>query len=231
MQLFPCYSHIPMTTIVAIQLDNAAVAATDSRLTEYFGESWAEYSTLAASNPKLASNGKYLFGAAGDLRAINLLHHAFNPPACPPNLKGRKLDQFMTVKLIPALRACFEEQGYAMPDAKDSKNHIAEHDSQILCMINNTIYIIDGDYSWYTNSTGMYAIGSGAAYALGALSAIAPSARLNLQSAKKAATKALSIAARFDPATGGPFSAYVQEGPKKETITPKPRKAKKARKK
>lgn len=219
-----------MTTIVALQLDNAAIAATDSRLTEYFGESWAEYSTLAASNPKLASNGKYLFGAAGDLRAINLLHHAFNPPACPPNLKGRKLDQFMTVKLVPALRACFEEHGYATPD-KDSKNHMAEHDSQILCMINNTVYIIDGDYSWYTNSTGIYAIGSGAAYALGALSAIAPSARLNVQNAKKAATKALSIAARFDPATGGPFSAYIQEGPKREPATPTPRakKIKKAR--
>ena len=204
-----------MTTIVAIQLDGAAVAATDSRLTEYFAETWAEYSTLAASNPKLASNGKYIFGAAGDLRAINLLHHAFNPPACPPNLKGRKLDQFMTVKFVPALRACFEEHGYAIPD-KDSKNHIAEHDSQILCMINNTIYIIDGDYSWYTNSTGMYAIGSGAAYALGALSANAPSARLTVLTAKKAATKALSIAARFDPATGGPFSAYIQESPREQ---------------
>ena len=220
-----------MTTIVALQLDNAAVAATDSRLTEYFGESWAEYSTLPASNPKLATNGKYVFGAAGDLRAINILHHAFNPPACPPNLKGRKLDQFLTTKVIPALRACFEEQGYAMPD-KDTKNHIAEHDSQILCMINNTIYIIDGDYSWYTNSTGMYAIGSGAAYALGALSAIAPSARLNIQSAKKAATKALSIAARFDPATGGPFTSYIQEGQKKEPVPPRPTKpTKKSRRK
>lgn len=207
-----------MTTIVALQLDNAAVAATDSRLTEYFGETWSEYSTLAPSNPKLASNGKYILGAAGDLRAINILHHAFQPPACPPNLKGRKLDHFVTTKFIPALRACFDEQGYSQPENKDGKDHAAQHGSQILCMINNSIYIIDGDYSWYTNSTGIYAIGSGSGYALGALSAIAPSARSNVQNAKKALTKALSISARFDPATGGPFTSYIQEGPKKEVV-------------
>jgi ATP-dependent protease HslVU (ClpYQ) peptidase subunit len=198
-----------MTTIAAIQGEGWAVVGADSRISEFYGEGAAEVGTLSATNPKIGSNGKYILGAAGDLRAINILHHAFQPPACPPNLKGRKLDHFITTKFVPALRASFDEQGYSMPD-KDSKEHLAQHDSQIICIINNTVYIIDGDYSWYTNNTGLYAIGSGSSYAIGALSVITSSARTTLQSAKKAITKSLTVASRFDPHTGSPYTVHSQ---------------------
>ena len=158
-----------MTTILAIQGEGWAVVGSDSRISTIFGEASAEVGTLSATNPKIGSNGKYILGAAGDLRAINILHHAFQPPACPPNLKGKKLDQFITTKFIPALRACFDEQGYSQPENKDGKDHVAQQDSQIVCIVNNTIYIIDGDYSWFTNNTGLYGIGSGSSYAIGAL--------------------------------------------------------------
>lgn len=199
-----------MTTIAAIQGDGYAVVATDSRISEFYSEGSSQVGTLNSSNGKVANNGKYILGAAGDLRAINLLHHAFSPPACPPNIKGKKLDRFITTKFIPALRLCFEEQGYATPD-KDSKMHIAEHDSQIICIINCSIYIIDGDYSWYTNNTGLYSIGSGSSYAIGALTVITSNGRNNVQTAKKAVTKAIGVAARFDPHTGGPYTTYTQE--------------------
>jgi ATP-dependent protease HslVU (ClpYQ) peptidase subunit len=199
-----------MTTILAIQGEGWAVVGSDSRISTIYGEASAEVGTLSATNPKIGNNGKYILGAAGDLRAINILHHAFQPPACPPNLKGKKLDQFITTKFIPALRACFDEQGYSQPENKDGKDHIAQHDSQIVCIVNNTIYIIDGDYSWFTNNTGLYGIGSGASYAIGALSVITSTARTTLQSAKKAIAKSLTMASRFDPHTGGPYTVYTQ---------------------
>ena len=204
------YNNTPMTTIVAIQGDGWAVVGSDSRISTIYGEASAEVGTLSATNPKIGSNGKYILGAAGDLRAINILHHAFVPPTPPPNLKGKKLDKFITTKFIPALRACFDEQGYSQPENKDGKDHVAQHDSQIVCVVNNTIYIIDGDYSWFTNNTGLYSIGSGSSYAIGALSVITSSARTTLQSAKKAITKSLTIASRFDPHTGSPFTVYTQ---------------------
>ena len=199
-----------MTTIVAIQGEGWAVVGSDSRISEFYGEGSSEVGTLSATNPKIGVNGKYILGAAGDLRAINILHHAFMPPAPPPNLRGKKLDKFITTKFVPALRACFDEQGYSQPENKEGKDHVAQHDSQIVCVVNNIIYIIDGDYSWYTNNTGLYSIGSGSSYAIGALSVITSSARTTLQSAKKAISKSLTIASRFDPHTGSPFTVYTQ---------------------
>ena len=77
-----------MTTIVAIQGDNFALICSDSRISDIDGDGYAgQVSTLREGTSKVASNGKYLLGAAGDLRAINLLHHAFTPPPVPAELK------------------------------------------------------------------------------------------------------------------------------------------------
>lgn len=200
-----------MTTIIAIQGDNFALVCSDSRISDTDSDGFSsQISTLREGTSKVASNGKYLLGAAGDLRAINILHHAFTPPPVPAGIKGKKLDQFFTVKFIPALRECFESQGYATPD-KDEKVHMAEHESVIIAAVSGNIYIVDGDYSWLSDTSGVYALGTGASYALGALTALLPKTSLTVQVAKKVALKAMSIAARFDPHTGAPFHTFVQE--------------------
>ena len=201
-----------MTTIVAIQGDGYSVIGTDSRISS-FDESGMAYqiTTLGTGTSKIAANGRYLLGAAGDVRAINLLHHVFMPPNPTFTDSGARLDHFITQKFIPALRNCFENHGYAMPDGNDSKNHIAEHSSQILVVINGVIYIIDGDYSWTSDRTGVYAIGTGSSYALGAIQAIAGGKQLPIAKAKTAINKALSITSKFDPYTGSPFNIFVQE--------------------
>lgn len=205
-----------MTTIVGIQGDGFAVACADSRISDVDdGGIATQFGVLKEASPKVAMNGRYLLGAAGDLRAINILHHAFMPPVCPPNLKGKKLDHFMTVKFIPALRECFETQGYAMPD-NDEKQHIAEHSSTILVAINGIIYIIDGDYSWISDINGVYAIGSGSQYALGALNILMPKRGLAMSTAKKIAMQAVATASRFDPHTGAPYHTFTQGEPEKE---------------
>lgn len=207
-----------MTTIIGIQGDEFAVTCADSRISEMDdGGIATQFGVLRDTSPKIALNGRYLLGAAGDLRAINILHHAFTPPICPPNLRGKKLDHFLTVKFIPALRECFESQGYATPD-NDEKQHIAEHGSIILAVINGTIYVIDGDYSWVSDPSGVYAIGSGAQYALGALHALTPKRGLSLNTAKKIAVQAIAAAAKFDPHTGAPYHTFVQ-GQEKTTAT------------
>jgi len=203
-----------MTTIVGVQGEGYALLATDSRISSFDDKGSAyQVSTLGGGTSKLAYNGKYIIGAAGDLRAINLLHHAFHPPAPTPSLKGKRLDQFITTKFIPALRELFEEHGYAAPENKDN-THIAEHDSTVVIAINATIYIIEGDYSWMSDSTGIYATGTGSSYALGALQALLPKNPTPTQ-AKQIANKALNIAAKFDPYTGAPHHTYIQETTKK----------------
>lgn len=201
-----------MTTIVGLQGDNFAVVYVDSRISSSDSGGYiSQISTLKEGCGKVAVNGKYLLGAAGDVRAINILHHVFQPPTPPPNMRGKRLDQFFTAKFIPALRECFEQQGYAIPDIKEDKEHMAEQASTILVVIHGIIYVVDGDYSWTSDSSGMYALGSGSSYALGALQALATNRKLTIPQAKKLALKALSTAAKFDPYTGPPFHYHIQE--------------------
>jgi len=202
-----------VTTIIAIQGDGFAVICCDSRVADIDKDGYiSQVSTLREGVSKVAVNGKYLLGAAGDLRAINLLHHAFSPPPVPPGLKGKKLDQFITVKFVPALRECFETQGYAMPE-KDAKSHIAEHESTIIVALLGCVYIVDGDYAWMSDASGIYAIGTGASYALGALQALMPKAnsKLTIQQAKSLSLKVLNIVTKYDPHTALPFNTFIQE--------------------
>lgn len=202
-----------MTTIIGIQGDGFAVVCADSQVSDVSSDgSVTQIVTLRESSGKLAINGRYVLGAAGDVRAINILHHAFTPPAAPPNLKGKKLDQFMTVKFIPALRECFEIQGYAAPQNEQSE-HLAEQGSSVIVVVNGVIYTVESDYSWFSDSAGVYALGTGAQYAMGALHALTHKAKdLNINTAKQYVLKALAAAAKFDPYTGAPYHTYVQEG-------------------
>lgn len=200
-----------MTTIIGIQGDGFAVVVSDTRISS-FDESGSAYqiSTLGPGSTKMATNGKYVLGAAGDMRAINILHHVFRPPEPPIDNDPRKLDTFITGKFIPALRACFDNQGYSPPDGKD-KEHSAEQGSSIVVMVNACIYLIENDYSWTSEVSGLYVTGTGAPYSLGALQALIAGKEITVQQAKRTALKAIAIAAKFDPYTGGPFNTNVQE--------------------
>lgn len=201
-----------MTTIVAIQGDNFCVVGTDSRVSS-FDESGMAYqiTTLGTGSCKVASNGRYLLGAAGDVRAINILHHAFTPPAPSFRTGGEALDGFITNKFIPSLQICFENTGYAVPDMAEDKTHMSEQSSTILVAINGVIYIIDSDYSWTSDRTGIYAIGTGSSYALGAIQALSAGKPMTVQKARTVVQKSLSITSKFDPYTGAPFQVFVQE--------------------
>lgn len=199
-----------MTTIIGVQGDGFAVVCVDSRISSMDSTGLSQIGTLREGSSKVAVNGKYLLGAAGDVRAINILHHVFQPPAPLPNVKGKKLDQFFTAKFIPALRECFDSQGYSIPDRED-KEHMAEQGSTLLIAVNGVIYIVDGDYSWASEANGLYSVGSGSAYALGAMQVLTHNKKQTVQQAKTHAIKALTVAARFDPHTGAPYHTYVQE--------------------
>lgn len=200
-----------MTTIIGIQGPDFALVCSDSRISTMDEGGYAsQITTLSSNSAKVAENGRYLLGAAGDMRAINILHHAFVPPPVPPGTSGKKLDNFITTKFIPALRDCFEKQGYAAPE-RDTSTHIAEQGSTILVVVSGCVYVIDGDYSWTSDMTGMYALGTGSSYALGALHVLGSSKKMTASQAKRVALKAIGVAAKYDPYTGSPFHCYTQE--------------------
>lgn len=200
-----------MTTILAVQGESFAVIGTDSRISSLDESGNAfQVTTLSTGSAKVGENGHYLIGVAGDVRAINIVQHAFTPPNPPLKTLGRALDAFMTKSFVPALRNTFEQQGYAVPE-RETSQHIAEQGSQILVAIHGSIYVIESDYGWTSDRTGIYAIGTGSSYALGALSVLMGKRQYTVAQAKNNIVKALTIASRFDPHTGEPFQTFVQE--------------------
>lgn len=199
-----------MTTIIGIQGESYAVLCSDSRITSVDDDGYVSMiQTMRSGSSKIAQVGSYAIGVAGDLRAINLVSHILQPPQPAPSLRGKKLDAFITSKFIPSLRDCFDSNGYS-PPPKDSSDHVAEHGSNLLLMVNATIYQIDHDYAWSSDSSGSYAIGTGCAYALGALNILCQKSP-TLPQAKNHALKAIATAAKYDPHTGHPYQVIVQE--------------------
>lgn len=215
-----------MTTILAVQGKGWAVVGFDSRIST---DDTNRVSTLGRGVEKVAKNGDYLIGAAGDVRAINILSYSFNPPKPDDNI-GLKLDRFMTTRFIPALRKCFEDQGYAVKSA-DSEEGTAIHGSTILVVVNGVIYEIDSDYAWARDTYGLYGAGSGGDYALGALHGLfGKNSPSGVEETKIEVRKALEVGAKLDAASGAPFHILFQAGPaERRRRTAKKKKAKQRR--
>jgi ATP-dependent protease HslVU (ClpYQ) peptidase subunit len=186
-----------MTTLAAIQGEGWAVIGYDSRVTEE-----NRLYLLPKDNPKLVKNGPYFLGAAGDMRAINLMAHSFKPPIPTNNEVGEKLDKFITSKFIPELKSCFEENGYGKE---------GEQDSYIMVVVNGTIYELGSNYEWARDSRGIYALGSGASYALGAMFSELSTKKRTLTVARAIVKNSVQIATQLDPGTGEPVNTVVQK--------------------
>jgi ATP-dependent protease HslVU (ClpYQ) peptidase subunit len=196
-----------MTTIIAAQGEKWAVVGYDSLVSDESGRSF----TLGRGSSKVVKNGQYLLGAAGDVRAINILAHVFAPPK-PNDLIGTRLDKFVTSKFVPALRTCFEDQGYAPRETKET----AQHGSVVLVAVNGAIYEIDEDYSWVRGSTGIYTAGTGGDVALGAMYAMSNDRtfdEIGLDGTKKIIRDCLAIAVKLDNQSGGPLHVTHQVSP------------------
>ena len=178
-----------MTTVVAIQGDGYVVMGTDSRLSATDANGFvSRVHTMSSNVSKISQNNGMLIGLAGDVRAINLIAHSFQAPQASPSLRG-----------------------YSAPQ-RDTSEHMAEQGSEILLSINAVIYQIDNDYAWSNDASGLYAIGTGGQYAIGALAALLKTKNTTMAMAKKQCLNALAIAAKYDPHTGYPYQTFQQEG-------------------
>jgi len=182
-----------VTTIVAVQGNGWVVVGWDARVAEDGGRVF----NAGKNWSKVVRNNGYLLGAAGDVRAINLLHHVFHP-AKADGLTGIKLDRFMTGKFIPSLREVFESEGYMA----GSRSQAEEHGSTVLVVVNGVVFEIGSDWAWVRDDSGLYAIGSGGDYALGVL---AVSDVSTVDACKQSVLASLKVASRFDAATASPF--------------------------
>jgi ATP-dependent protease HslVU (ClpYQ) peptidase subunit len=180
-----------MTTIVAVCKNGNVTMGADSQVTDQ------NRPNNHLKMEKISKRNGYLIAGSGDSHPCDVLQHVFIPPVPTPTEK-KDLYHFMISKFVPAMRECLDENGWKpSPDDKDSGFNM-------LFAFDGEIFDIGDDFSVLLNSDGIYGVGAGSAYAIGALYAGA------------SIEKALEIAATNDIYTSGPFQIVKQQKQNKE---------------
>jgi ATP-dependent protease HslVU (ClpYQ) peptidase subunit len=141
---------------------------------------------------KVVTNGNFIIGAAGDVRALQVILHTWKPPAAVAKDK-ENIFQFMISKVVPSLKQQLNDYGLL-----DTKSSDKEFELYVLIAFNGNIFEIDSDFAVSRSDSGYYGIGTGGDYALGALYAGATP------------EQAASIAALNDSKTAEPFITETQ---------------------
>lgn len=177
-----------MTTIAALIDGDTIYMASDSRTTR----GWSQYMD---ANQKIIRRGEMLIGHSGAVRGAQIVEHTFQ---IPEHLEGVPTERYMVASFIPALREAFKDQAYSQVD--DNRE---SQDSQFLIAYRGALYTIESDFTALKERRNFYAIGSGSAYALGALqTTIGEPARARIE-------RAVQTAISFDSGTGGAVQVEV----------------------
>jgi hypothetical protein len=139
---------------------------------------------------KITKNNGYLIAGSGDATPCDILQHIFIPPV-PTIVERKNLYKFMITKFVPAMREALDEAGYKSDPKEDSG-------FSMLIAFDGELFDIGDDFSVLLNDTGIYGVGNGSKYAIGALSVGA------------SVEKALEVAADNDIYTSGPFQIVKQ---------------------
>ena len=178
-----------MTTIIGVQVADGCVIASDSRVADG-GKVYTHPDMV-----KAIERGNYIIGGAGDYRALQVVLHGWQPPLVNAKAK-QNLYEFVINKVAPSLKVTLTEAGI---DFGKSSDNDEKFELQIIIGINGTLFELDSDFAVAMNNTGLYAIGSGGDYALGALHAGAT------------VLDAMRIAALNNNGTSAPFHILEQE--------------------
>jgi ATP-dependent protease HslVU (ClpYQ) peptidase subunit len=177
-----------MTTILAVQHEDKVVFGADSQTTATTGKRYTH-----PHMTKLTEKGHYIVACAGDVAACDIVHYLWTPPN-PKVTDWENTYVFVVTRVVPSLKECFKTHEYKWQNDKDDEGGFT-----ILLAVGGTVFEIDDDMSVSLDVGGLYGVGSGSDFGIGAL---ASGATLK---------KALSISAKFDVYTAAPFIFKTQE--------------------
>lgn len=180
-----------MTTIVALCKNGNVTMGADSQVTD------GNRKNNHIKMEKISKKNGYLIAGSGDSQPCDVLQHIFIPPV-PTTKEKEDMYHFMITKFVPLMRDCLEENGY--------KNDKEDKDSgfNMIIAYNGEVFDIGDYFSVVLNQDGIYGVGAGSQFAIGALYAGA------------SVTEALEIAANNDVYTSGPFQVIRQQKSKTE---------------
>ena len=175
-----------MTTIIGVQYKDHCVIAADNLVTAGDGRKY-----LDPRMTKISERGAFLIAGSGEVQPCDIAQHIWNPPALTARDK-KDIYHFMITKVMPSLRKCLKDNGYNFEEKRD------ESGFKFLIAVNGQIFDVEDDCSVTMSADGIYGVGSGAEFAMGALDAGAEP------------LKALEIAAKRSVYTAGPFLVKEQ---------------------
>ena len=175
-----------MTTIIAVQLDDRVVFGADNQVTAGNGRKYNH-----AQMAKISERGKFLTAVAGDVAARDIIQHIWTPPN-QTSTDRKNLYHYVITKVIPSLKQCFKDNDYKVNNNDDDVGFM------LLIAVHGEVFEIADDFSVVINDQGLYAIGSGSSFAIGALYA------------KATIDEALRIAEVNDVYTSGPYITTEQ---------------------
>lgn len=146
-----------MTTIIGLQYDDRCAIVVDSRVTDDSG-----YIYTHPDSRKISERNGYLIAGSGEVMPCDVAQHIWDPPV-PTRTDKKDLFHFMVSKVMPSLRKCFTANSIDLDATK------TEQRFNFLIAICGELFDIDDELSVSRNENGIYAIGSGGAYAIGAL--------------------------------------------------------------
>ena len=146
-----------MTTIIGLQYDNRCAIVVDSRVVDDSG-----YIYTHPDSKKIAERNGFLIAGAGEVTPCDIAQHIWEPPV-PSKADKKDLFHFMVAKVMPSLRKCFLLNGIDLNAPKEESRF------NLLIAICGELFDIDDELSVSRNENGIYAVGSGGAYAIGAL--------------------------------------------------------------
>lgn len=175
-----------MTTIVGVQGDKGCLLAADSRTTTPQGRPYTH-----PQMPKIVERDGYLIACSGDADACDIIQYIWGPPK--PDNKVKDMYLYMITVVAPSIRDSLEESSY--------ERDTSDKDSGLLVLLayKGVIYEIDESFNVSLRDDGIYGIGSGSRYAIGALHA------------GSGWERALEIAAANDIYTAAPFIMKQQK--------------------
>lgn len=171
-----------MTTIVALQGGNVATIGAESYTT------YGDRPYFHKDVKKIVKSGRWFIAAAGDANACDLITNIWKPPT-PRGSKA--IHTFVATNVIKNLRKMLADNNYSQQPKDDGFD--------LLLAINGEVFQITNDFTLLRSSTGIYGIGSGADYAVGALLAGAT------------VEDAIKISIELDTNSGGPIQIELSE--------------------
>jgi len=179
-----------MTTIIGVEYADKCTILADNRITDDSGRIYS-HPVMA----KISDVGPFLIAGSGEVAPCDIAQHLWKPPS-PTTKDKQNLYHFMIAKAMPSFRQCLEDSGYNFNEEHDkSKDGLR---FQFLMAIGGEIFDVDEDLAVLRSEDGIYGVGSGSPFALGALHAGATP------------LEAMEIAAKLTAFTAGPFLVREQ---------------------